>query len=233
MKVPSLRGPEGIVHTHEEVADILSQRFFSQTPPEVDLIFADDPLCRPTRAMPPVEEDLIESLLSKAANRSAPGQSGHTWMLLKWAWKTDPERLTALLWACLKVGHHPRPWKKAIVCVIPKPNRADYTLAKNYRPISLLECLGKLLEKIVAKIIYGEMAKHALVPTTQFRGRNASSTLDAGLTLLHDIQAAQRSKLRAGLLLFDIQGYFDHINHDRLLQTFANLGFAPELMKWC
>src|SRR6266849_4772832 len=77
------------------------------------------------------------------------------------------------------------------------------------------------------------MAKYALIPTTQFGGRNASSTLDAGLTLLHDIQAAHRSKLRAGLLLFNIQGYFDNINHDRLLQIFADLGFAPELTKWC
>jgi hypothetical protein len=119
------------------------------------------------------------------------------------------------------------------VCVIPKPNRADYTLAKNFRPISLLECLGKLLEKVVAKIIYGDMAKYALVPTTQFGGRNASSALDAGLTLLHDIEAAHKSKMKAGLLLFDIQGYFDHINHERLVHAFASLGFAPELVRWC
>jgi hypothetical protein len=84
----------------------------------------------------------------------------------------------------------------------------------------------------VAKIIYSNMAKHALVPTTQFGGRNTSSTLDAGLTLLHDIEATHRSKLRAGLLLFDIQGYFDHINHNRLIQLFTNLGFASELVRW-
>src|SRR5713226_7420058 len=135
--------------------------------------------------------------------------------------------------ACFKAGHHPRPWKEAVMCIIPKPNRADYTLTKNFRPISLLECLGKLLEKIVAKMIYREMSKHALVPTMQFGGRNTSSTLDAGLTLLHDIQAMHRTGLRAGLLLFDIQGFFDNINHERLIQVFANLGFAPELVKWC
>jgi Reverse transcriptase (RNA-dependent DNA polymerase) len=77
------------------------------------------------------------------------------------------------------------------------------------------------------------MTKHALVPTTQFGGRNASSTLDAGLSLLHDIQAAHKAGLRTGLLLFDIQGYFDNINHERLIQVFANLGFAPELVRWC
>jgi hypothetical protein len=169
-KVPSLQGPDGLVHSHEEVTDILSQRFFPQTPPRVDLVFRDDPPPHPTRTLPPIDKELIGSLLANTTNKSAPGQSGQTWATLKWVWVADPECLVALFTACLKAGHHPRPWKEAIVCVIPKPNRADYTRAKNFRPISLLECLGKLLEKVVAKIIYREITKHALVPTTQFGG---------------------------------------------------------------
>jgi hypothetical protein len=108
-------------------------------------------------------------------------------MLLKWAWAADAEWMVSLLSACLKAGHHPKPWKEAVVCIIPKPNRADYMLAKNFWPISLLKCLGKLLEKVVAKLIYSDMASHPLVPTTQFGGRNASSTLDTGLTILHNM----------------------------------------------
>ena len=127
----------------------------------------------------------------------------------------------------------PSIWKEAVICIIPKPNRADYTLAKNFRPISLLECMGKLLEKVVAKLIYRDLTNHDLVATTQFGGQNASSTLDAGLALLHDIQAAHQSGLRTGILLFDIQGFFDNINHDRLTRIFADLGFAPELVSWC
>jgi Reverse transcriptase (RNA-dependent DNA polymerase) len=232
-KVPSLQGPEGLVHIHEEIADILSQQFFPQAPPRVETFFGDDPPPQTIQTLPAIDEELIDSLLAKTTNKSVPGQSGQTWTILKWVWTADPTRLLALFKACLKAGHHPRPWKEAVVCVIPKPHRADYSRAKNFRPISLLECLGKLLEKIVAKIIYREMNKHALVPTTQFGGRNASSTLDAGLSLLHDIQAAHKTGLRTGLLLFDIQGYFNNINHERLIQVFASLGFVPELVQWC
>ena len=137
-----------------------------------------------------------------------------------------------LLAACLKAGHHLKQWKEAVVCVIPKQGWADYTLAKNLHPISLLECLGKLLEKIVAKLIYRDMTKFPIIPTTQFGGCNASSLQDAGLTLLHDIQSVHHAGLYTGLL-FDIQGFFDNINHERLAQIFANLGFAPELVSWC
>jgi len=135
--------------------------------------------------------------------------------------------------ACLRVGHHPKTWKEATVCVIPKPSRSDYLLAKNFRPISLLKCMGKLLEKIVAKLIYRDLTHHPLVPTTQFGGHNSSSTVDTGLTLLHDIQSAHQAGLKCGLLLFDIQGFFDNINRGRLVSIFENLGFAPELISWC
>ena len=33
--------------------------------------------------------------------------------------------------------------------------------------------------------------------------------------------------------MFDIQGFFDNINHERLAQIFASLGFTPELVSWC
>jgi hypothetical protein len=215
------------------MANILSQRFFLKAPPEVDTHFPDDPPPHPTRQLTQIDRALIEPLLEKANNRSAPGQSGHTWTILKWAWEADADRMVDLLAACVRAGHHPRLWKEAIVCVIPKPNQTDYTLAKNFRPIALLECLGKLLEKVVAKLIYKDMSNYTLVPMTQFGGRNASSTLDAGLTILHDIQMAHQTGLRSGILLFDIQGFFDNINHERLIKIFADLGFAPELVNWC
>jgi hypothetical protein len=220
------------MHSHGEISTILSQRFFADTPPQVAPHFSDDPAPCPTCQLQPVDQDMIGHLLNKASSRSAPGQSGHTWTIIKWAWSADPVRIHNLLKACLKAGHHPRIWKEATVCVIPKPGRTDYTLAKNFRPISLLECLGKLLEKVVAKLIYSDMAKYVLVLTSQFGGRNCSSTTDAGLTLMHDVQSAHHAGLRAGMLLFNIQGFFDNINHNRLVSVFANLGFAPELVRW-
>ncbi|KAH9952799.1 hypothetical protein BC827DRAFT_1147970, partial [Russula dissimulans] len=94
---------------------------------------------------------MVTTPLNKTTTRSTPGQSGHSWTIIKWAWEAHKKRLLNLLEACLKVGHHPKIWKEAVVCVIPKPNCADCSLAKNFRLISLPECLGKLLEKVVAR----------------------------------------------------------------------------------
>jgi hypothetical protein len=132
----------------------------------------------------------------------------------------------------LSLGIHPDHWKTATVVVIPKPNRADYFAAKNYRPISLLECLSKLLEKAVSKRLLFAIDKYELIPTTQFGTRAFSSTLDTGLMLMHDVQAAMRRKEKVGILLFDIKGFFNHVKRNRLKGIMENLGFSHEYCDW-
>src|SRR5712671_5081914 len=78
---------------------------------------------------------------------------------------SDPAvTLTNLITGCVQAGHHPLLWRQAIVCAVPKRHRADYSMVKNFRPVSLLECMGKLVEKLVARMLYSEIIKHNLVP---------------------------------------------------------------------
>jgi hypothetical protein len=90
-KVPSFQGTEGLAHTHEEVSNILSHRFFPQSPPLVDPLFPDDPEPLPVHKLGRIKEDFIEPLIKKAAKCSVPGLSGHTWTLIKWTWEADPK----------------------------------------------------------------------------------------------------------------------------------------------
>jgi hypothetical protein len=152
--------------------------------------------------------------------------------VIKLGWKVTGEHIQWVLNASLSLGIHPDNWKTATVVVIPKPNRDDYFAAKNYRPILLLECLSKLLEKAVSKRLLYAIDKHALIPTTQFGTRAFSCTLDTGLTLMHDVQAAMRRKEKVGLLLFDIKGFFDHVKRDRLRLVMVNMGFPRKYCDW-
>jgi hypothetical protein len=77
-KVPSLRGTKGLAHSHEEIADILSHRFFADSPPQVAPNFPDDPPPRPICPLSPADKELIGQLLNKTDSRSAPGWSGHS-----------------------------------------------------------------------------------------------------------------------------------------------------------
>jgi hypothetical protein len=174
----------------------------------------------------------ISDALCPMSNKSTPGPSGHNYKLVKWAFAADPSWLQKLFEACLRLGYHPKGWKTATIAVVPKPGKEDYSLPKCYHPVALLECLGKLLEKVVAKCLSHDITALQLIPTLQFGACPFSSTTNAGLCLTHDIETAHTLGGVCGSLLFDIQGFFDNVNHGRLMALIKSLGFMPEICRW-
>jgi hypothetical protein len=231
--IPALRNGNGdLVYDHEGMASLLSARFFAEEGDPIPTNFPDDPAPCATRTFTPFGESEIFDLLRTTANKSAPGTSGIGWSLLKKGWGAVKDHLILTYNACLLLGHHPARWKEAKVVAIPKPDKPDYSLPKAHRPISLLETMSKLLEKVVAKRMQHDIVKHELIHANQFGGRAHSSCLDAGLALIHDVQDAQRRGLKVGILLFDIRGFFDNVNHGRMTAVLENLGYPPELVRW-
>jgi hypothetical protein len=214
------------------MASLLSERFFVKDEGNIPTHFPDDPPPRTARPFTPFGKEELLDLLKQTANKSAPGISGIGWDLLKRGWPHCDNLLTHIFSTCIKLGHHPNRWKEATVVVIPKPNKADYSLAKAHRPISLLETMSKLMEKAVTKCFQYDIVKEGLIHTNQFGGRTHSSCLDTGLTLIHDIQTVHAAGLKASILLFDIKGFFDNVNHTRMTARLQNMGFAEELVTW-
>jgi hypothetical protein len=182
--------------------------------------------------MVPITQQEIKDALANTSNTLAPGPSGVGYRLIKWAMGETPDLFTNLFNACIKFGVHPPQFKSAIITIVAKPRKADKSNPRAYRPIALLECIGKLLKKIVATRITFEVGKYKLVPTTQFGGQLKSSVIDACLSLTHNVQAAWKNGLVASALAIDIKGYFDNVQHDRLVYTLQLLGFAPEITSW-
>src|SRR6266404_2462198 len=88
------------------------------------------------------------------------------------------------------------------------------------------------MEKAVAKRITHAIDVAEVLPPNQFRSRARSCCLDAALTLTHHIHLAHKINWWAGALLFDISGFFDNINKDRLQVVLLNRGFNSLLVAW-
>jgi len=92
--------------------------------------------------------------------------------------------------------------------------------------------MGKWIEKvIVTRLLYYTM-KHRLIPPNQFGTMPRKSTTDAALCLAHDICAVNNHNLFMSLVTFDITGYFNNINHNRLLSVLQNKGILLPICKW-
>ena len=131
----------------DDMGRAFKERFFSfPKPPEPVLTLPGTPL--PKRQFYDVTKHEVENTLKNTSNKSAPGPSGVGYKLVKWAFAAHPDFILDIYTSALCLGHHP--WTTAKVVILPKPNKPDYSQAKAYRPVSLLECFGKVLEKIVA-----------------------------------------------------------------------------------
>jgi len=93
----------------------------------------------------------------------------------------------------------------AMIAVVPKPSKSDYSLPKSYRPVALLECLGKLIEKVITTRILHDVGAYNLIPTNQFGACLHSLTIHAGLALTHDITTAHTRGSCCGELQLNIQ----------------------------
>ena len=85
------------------------------------------------------------------------------------------------------LGYQPKIWRETKVVILPKANKEDYSLPKSYRLVSLLNCLGKTLEKILATRLGYLANTTSLLQDSQLRGKKQRSAIDAVLLLLNNI----------------------------------------------
>ena len=233
---PISRGPnQPRAVSHEDKCKALREELY-QPPPALEQEFLPDLSTRRVTDLPfpEVTTEEVRDAIFKNNSNSAPGHSQVTYQVLRWVWAntTGQKHLLTLMQKCLKNGYHPKSWRKAIAIALRKPNKPDYSNPRAYRLITLLECLGKVLERIVARRLTFLAGELNLVPPTQFGGRSNSSTDDAILTFITDVQTAWSTGKVTSALTFDIKGYFDFVNHGRLLSELRRKNLPLEYIKW-
>ena len=113
------------------------------------------------REFPPISRQELRDAVSKTSSRSAPGADKLRWPYVAALVKHPAcgEILRRLFNACVNLAYWPAQFKEAVSVVIPKPKKDDYSRLKAFRPVVLLSCLGKLLEKVLTARMHYEGQK--------------------------------------------------------------------------
>ncbi|CAF3143172.1 unnamed protein product [Rotaria socialis] len=133
------------------------------------------------------------------------------------------QHLTKLFNQILKQGYIPTKWKTANVILRMKPKK-DKQHPSSYRPISLLSCLGKLLETIIKQRIMLEVERRNILPEHQADFRPGKSTIYNILRLERYAQNQLRCARRhSAVIPFDIKAAFDSVWQDGLIHKLNDL----------
>ncbi|KAI2739170.1 hypothetical protein DTO013F2_9445 [Penicillium roqueforti] len=160
----------------------------------------------------PITELEIQRSLKAAKGSTAPGEDGLPTLVWKQLWVHLKVYITGIFTASVSLGYHPKRWRSAKIVVLRKPKKPDYSVPGAYRPISLLNTLGKLLEAVMARRLSYLAEKHGLLPDTQFGGRPGRTTEQALLVLSNAIDRAWYTHKVVTLVAFDLKGAFNGVN---------------------
>ena len=128
-------------------------------------------------------------------------------------------------------GTFPENWSKAILILILKPGK-DPKMTSNYRPISLTNCLCKILERMINKRLQWFLETNNIVNRYQSGFRKNRSTSDNLLYLESEIMESFCSKKLTLEIFFDLQKAYDTVWKRNIIQELLKTGLKGNMVKF-
>lgn len=222
---------EDITMNKQEITELLAD-FYAEN--SSDAMYSPDFIHYKQREqnrlqIPPLigEEDLYNSPFSycelinsfKNCRSSAAGIDGIPYQLIIQLPHLALEKLLDFFNFIWLNGLFPDLWKTALIIPVLKPDKSPLEVA-SYRPISLLCCANKILEKMISKRLKWLIEEKNLVDTYQSGNRKQRSTMDNLVLLEHEVATAFQNKEYVIAVFLDITKFFDRISKISILSKF-------------
>ena len=138
--------------------------------------------------------------------------------------------MTLISCACLKLSYFPEQWKHAYVIPIKKPGK-NGQIVGNYRPISLLSNIAKILEKVIAVRLQQHTEELNVLPDSQHGFRKRRSTTTQLMNVTKSMRLNLNNSITTGVLFLDIEKAFDRVWHNGLLYKMEQFNYPKSIIK--
>jgi hypothetical protein len=173
-------------------------------------------------------EEVIQTI-KKLPNNKAPGEDEIPNIIIKNFSRKAVVQLHYIINAIFKLQHFPSHWKNAIVIPIPKTGKKAEP--GNFRPISLLNTLAKLTEKIIQIRLNRLDKKLKLTRDEQFGFRPGHDTSQQVARIVTDVTHNYNKNKVTVMALLDIQKAFDRVWVQGLTYKLIKLKLPPNFIK--
>ena len=196
---------------------------------QIRKLYEKNPPCLHTFDFQPVsEEDVTKTL--KSINTNSTGADHLNAFTLKYFIDRISEVLTHIINTSFERGIFPDKWKLALIKPIPK---ISFPLKESdFRPISLLCTLSKIIGRLANRQINNYLMEHSLLDPNQSAYKKYHGCNTALLKITDDILDSIDESEVTILTLLDFSKAFDTVNHRLLLEKLKILGFSQIAREW-
>ena len=140
--------------------------------------------------------------------------------------------ITKIFNTSLQQGIFSKHWKKAVIRPLLKKTGLALTTS-NYRPVSNLTFLSKVVEKAALNQLVAHFDNNILMPDYQSVYRANQSCETAILKLVNDSLWAMENKYLTAMIKIELSAVFDTVDHDILLNTLhCKFGISDSAIEW-
>lgn len=181
----------------------------------------DDNTSDTTFRASPTTWETVTLIIKHMKNTSSHGSDGIPLRYIKDSLPVIITYLTYILNTSIATGIVPRDWKHSVV--VPVFKSGNQYEPQNYRPISLLPVVSKILEKVIASQLTQHLESNNLLSSTQHGFRSSLSTDTALLTLSNTLYTNMDKKKVSLITVCDLSKAFDSVSHNILLSKLDDL----------
>lgn len=178
----------------------------------------------------PTDKCEIHDIISELKPNKSAGIDNIRSELLQKISQYIEDPLVKIFNRCMEIGIWPSCLKKTIV--VPIFKKGDRSNTENYRPISLITSLSKILEKVVEKRLNSFIDKFNILSPNQYGFRKQKSTVDALQALTNKIYTALDNSKPSLSIFMDLSKAFDTVDHKLLLETMEDMGIRNESLQF-
>ena len=171
-----------------------------------------------------VDAHTVYNVINKQNIKKGPGPDGIPVRILKVTANVIAPHLSIIFNECLNEGTYPNIFKISQCKPIFKGGDLDPEDPISYRPISILNAVNKIFERILHDQLMQYIERNEILPNFQFGYRKNHSTSQAVLTFAKEIENALDNKQTAIAIFMDLSKAFDTVDKNILIKKLRAIG---------